>query len=339
MKKPPAAVGAGNTRKNQTFGGTMMTASKLIFPVTITLAVIALAVAGHGRSEESAPGVTPLGNGFTYQGNLDFNGGPVNDQCEFKFWLYDSATAGTLLAGPLELVGVAVTDGLFTVILDFSPFAFLETAERYLEIAVSCPSAGAGFTTLSPRQLITPTPFALTSKRANFALQSDFAFQSGTDAAFINGVTSSGIEGEQSVGVVQLFVSGPGTIVVNVSGDCNVLARRNTYDWFNGCVFFGSSEQAYGTFSFSLQADDGGGILQSQPLDVRFPGGLDGMSFAINHAFPVDTVGTVAIRHRVSYALPEDQPCIQANVFGSVYEFISNDVAVGSLNAIFVPGP
>ena len=47
-------------------GGMMMTGRKLIVPVTITLAVIALAVAGHGRSEESARGVTPLGNGFTY---------------------------------------------------------------------------------------------------------------------------------------------------------------------------------------------------------------------------------------------------------------------------------
>jgi hypothetical protein len=62
---------------------------------------------------------------------------------------------------------VTVTDGLFTVVLDFGAAAFAGSA-RWLEIAVQ-PGAGGGFTTLAPRQELTSTPNALYSRASGTA--------------------------------------------------------------------------------------------------------------------------------------------------------------------------
>src|SRR6185436_8110950 len=59
--------------------------------------------------------------------------------------------------------GVTVADGLFTVVLNtgsqFGPNAFNGEA-RWLAISVQCPG-DPGYVALSPRQLITATPYAL----------------------------------------------------------------------------------------------------------------------------------------------------------------------------------
>ena len=59
---------------------------------------------------------------------------------------------------------VAVSNGLFTVTLDFGTGIFTGPA-RWLEIGVRTANIGA-FTTLSPRQQLTPAPYALFAARA-----------------------------------------------------------------------------------------------------------------------------------------------------------------------------
>ena len=104
-----------------------------------------------------------LGASFTYQGQLVYNAAPVNDTCDFTFSLWDAAGSGAPPAGGTQiganaaLSGVTVSDGLFTVQLDFGAAAFSGDA-RWLQIAVVC-SGGAG--ALSPRQPLTPAPYAL----------------------------------------------------------------------------------------------------------------------------------------------------------------------------------
>ena len=104
-----------------------------------------------------------LGTGFTYQGRLSDASGPVDGACDLTFKLYDEAGTGTPPTGGIQ-IGVTVTklseevsDGYFTVRLDFGASAFAGDA-RWLEIAVDC---GSGATTLSPRQPLTAAPYAL----------------------------------------------------------------------------------------------------------------------------------------------------------------------------------
>ncbi|MEM8532414.1 MAG: kelch repeat-containing protein [Chloroflexota bacterium] len=102
---------------------------------------------------------------FTYQGRLEGADGPVTAVCDLQVGLWDAASAGTQQGSTEILADVAVTEGLFTVLLntqgDFGTQVF-DGGLRYLEMAVQC-GEETTFTTLAPRQALTPAPYALTS--------------------------------------------------------------------------------------------------------------------------------------------------------------------------------
>jgi len=117
-----------------------------------------------GRSIEAA---TALGNSFTYQGRLLDGGSPANGTYDLRFILFDAESGGAQVGAINTREDVTVTNGLFAVELDFGAAAFGADA-RWVEIAVR-PGSGtgtAGFTILSPRQPVSPTPFALYAKAA-----------------------------------------------------------------------------------------------------------------------------------------------------------------------------
>ena len=96
---------------------------------------------------------------FTYQGRLNDGSGPVNGSYDLTFTLLTTNVAGSAIAGPVTNSATAVTNGLFTTIVDFGAGVFTG-GSNWLEIAVRT-SGGSSFTTLTPRQQITPTPYAI----------------------------------------------------------------------------------------------------------------------------------------------------------------------------------
>jgi hypothetical protein len=99
------------------------------------------------------------GTAFTYQGRLIDNGSPGNTNYDFTFAVYDAGTGGSLVAGPITNSAVAVSAGLFTTTLDFGAGVFTG-APLWLEIGVA-PGGNGTFHTLSPRQALTPAPYAI----------------------------------------------------------------------------------------------------------------------------------------------------------------------------------
>src|SRR5690349_5539471 len=57
----------------------------------------------------------PAGSAFTYQGQLQFNNAPATGSYDFQFTLYDSASGGNAVAGPVVVLSQTVSNGLFTV--------------------------------------------------------------------------------------------------------------------------------------------------------------------------------------------------------------------------------
>jgi hypothetical protein len=76
-----------------------------------------------------------------------------------EFTIYDVTSAGSVVAGPQTNSAVGVSNGLFTVALDFG--AVFNGAARWLEIGVRPGGSASDFTTLTPRQPISPTPYAM----------------------------------------------------------------------------------------------------------------------------------------------------------------------------------
>jgi hypothetical protein len=106
------------------------------------------------------------GTAFTYQGQLNDTGSPANGSYDLTFALYNSSNpAFTNVAGPVTNSAVAVTNGLFTTLLDFGPGIFTGT-NYWLGISVRT-NGGTTFTALSPRQPLTPTPYAIFANTAS----------------------------------------------------------------------------------------------------------------------------------------------------------------------------
>ena len=108
----------------------------------------------------SAAPLPTLGTAFSYQGRLTEASAPANGSYDLRFTLFDAATAGTAVGTTLDVTGVVVTRGLFTVSLDFGSTAFTGDA-RWLEVAVRKVGATGPFATVLPRQELKPTPNAL----------------------------------------------------------------------------------------------------------------------------------------------------------------------------------
>jgi len=124
---------------------------------TLTLTIMLLTIAWAGAA--------PLGTGFTYQGRLDDSGQPANGLFDFNFKLYDAEVAGAQVgpAAGVNISAVTVTDGVFSVTLDFGS-AFNGSA-RWLEISVNT-NLATPLNALTPRQPVQPTPYALYAAEA-----------------------------------------------------------------------------------------------------------------------------------------------------------------------------
>jgi hypothetical protein len=107
----------------------------------------------------------PMGTAFTYQGRLTDGEGPAQGQYDFRFTLYDTATGTNRIGSSVMAYEVPVENGLFCVQVDFGPEAF-KGAARWLEIGVRVPPPPRelrSYTPLSPRQAVTPAPYALSA--------------------------------------------------------------------------------------------------------------------------------------------------------------------------------
>ncbi len=101
------------------------------------------------------------GTAFTYQGRLNDGANPASGVYDLRFTIYDLASGGAGQGGPVTNAATGVTNGLFTVTLNFDAGVFTG-ANRFLEIGVRTNGGGA-FSVLAPREPITATPYAITA--------------------------------------------------------------------------------------------------------------------------------------------------------------------------------
>jgi len=125
----------------------------------LTLAVLAAVIPGPSSPGQSAVSATA----FSYQGRLNAEGSPANGFYDLRFAIFNFATNGNQVGPMLTQSGIATSNGLFTVTLDFGAGSF-DGSGRWLEIAVRTNGAGP-FNMLSPRQMIARTPYAITASR------------------------------------------------------------------------------------------------------------------------------------------------------------------------------
>ena len=125
---------------------------------------------------------------FVYQGRLTDSGTAANGNYDLQFTLFDGLSGGTQIGSTQAINTVAVSNGVFSVSLDFGASSF-SGANRFLEISAR-PSGVGSFTLLAPRQQVTATPYAIRSANASTA---DTAINAttATNATQLGGVPAS----------------------------------------------------------------------------------------------------------------------------------------------------
>ena len=118
---------------------------------------------------------------FKYQGKLT-DAGAAQATYQMQFKLFDALAGGSQIDATVENASVAVTDGVFSVNLDFGANVFTG-ADRFLEISVRR-SASENYTTLNPRQQIASSPYSI---RTLSAQQADMSL----DSQKLGGVSAS----------------------------------------------------------------------------------------------------------------------------------------------------
>lgn len=106
------------------------------------------------------------GTTFTYQGRLRSGDNPAAGPYDLTFALYNQAAGGEQQGPVVNRGGVLVSNGLFSVELDFGATA-LNGEERWLEIGVLKAGDPGPATVLQPRQRLTSTPYATRAAAAS----------------------------------------------------------------------------------------------------------------------------------------------------------------------------
>jgi len=228
----------------------------------VVLALLALSTLNPQPSNCYAQGTV-----FTYQGQLQNSGSPASGTYNLKFSLFATNTTGVPIAGPVTNNGVVVTSGLFTVQVDFCPGAFAG-GTNWLQIGVETNLAGS-FTTLTPRQQLTPVPYAIFAESADSL--PGLLVQSNTNGA-PNIIGGSPLNFVAS-GVVGAAVGGGG------AADYSGAAYANSVTADFGTVGGGRGNQASG-FVSTIAGGDG----NTASLDDAFIGGGWGNSAANDDA-------------------------------------------------------
>lgn len=188
---------------------------------------------------------------FTYQGRLVDGSLAANGTYEMRFRLFDAETDGTQQPQPTPITldftvagnnPVSVTNGVFTVKLDFTSAAF-PGAARFLEISVRR-NAIDPFTQLNPRQPVTSAPQTLRSLSSSSSdglsivcvlCVTDAHIQS-IDGGKVTGTVASATTAVNISGIVPIANGGTGSSVKNFV-DLSTTQTINGHKTFGNVTF------------------------------------------------------------------------------------------------------
>lgn len=199
-------------------------------------------------------------NAITYQGRLSDNGVAANGIYDLSFQVFGAPVGGSQVGPTLTNANLVVSDGVFTATLNFGFNVFLG-ADRWLQIGVRSNGNVGAYIPLSPRQLFTPTPYALYTPTAGTA--GGVAGNSITGDGIQNDtITGDKIAGGQVVKSLNglydsVFLSAGANVTVTQNGNSLEISALNLEGWrLSGNTGTTPSQNFIGT-------------TDNQPLDLR----------------------------------------------------------------------
>jgi hypothetical protein len=220
----------------------------------------------------SLTNASPLGSAFTYQGRLNDGANAANNLYDLDFTLFDVPVGGSQLGLSVTYSGYPISNGLFTVTLDFGATPF-NGADRWLQIQVRTNGGRTPppWTLLSPRQPLTPLPYALYAPSAGSAVTaSNVAPLSVTAGSIAEGAITAGklasgqvVKSLNGLSDVVTLSAGTNVTLATSGNDLKISATPGTVVTNAGWGISGNS----GTTSANFL-----GTTDGQPLELRVNG-------------------------------------------------------------------
>ena len=293
---------------------------------------------------------------FTYQGKLNDGGNPANASYDMQFRLFDVAGAGqgTQQGATLTNPTVAVTNGNFTVSLDFGAAVFISGADRFLEISIRPAGSTGGYTSLAPRQKLTSAPYSVRSVNANSADTLSTACIGCVQNSNINSVAGSKVTGavanatnatnaatsENVSGIVAIENGGTGSAkqnFIDLTSDQTITGNKA----FNGIVsasaLSGDGSGLNNLFSIYNFGGAVGSISTTGGIWV-FPGSIATTTITVNGIQKITGSATAALGFSVNTNVDvEINLCYQNTTGGTTVQFspVSNHATVTQFLSTF----
>jgi hypothetical protein len=218
------------------------------------------------------------GTGFTYQGRLFIGDVPANGLYDLQFTNYDAAAGGNAL-GAFNTNALPVTNGLFTVTLDFG--AVFDGTPRWLEISERTNNVGA-FATLAPRQLLAAAPYATYAASAGTVPGLTILQNSSGAPNVIAGSTANSV----ASGVFGATISGGDQNTIQDSGQYATIGGGDDNTIQTACpttTIGGGADNTIQNFSYKATIGGGGGnTIMTNSEEATISGG-DGNTINIGN--------------------------------------------------------
>jgi hypothetical protein len=238
---------------------------------------------------------------FTYQGQLKRAGTPLNGPIDARFSLWMHSTGQSpeqQIGSALALDSVEVANGLFNVELDFGQDALNGNA-RWLQIEIHDHADPPGtFTTLTPRQPLTPTPYALQTRGIVVTDNGNVGIGTKSPATrlHIKGAVGEGVRidraADESANAVWVgFYDSDETPIGYVGAGRSSDPRTVLASYLGDVQLYTSSGPAVtakpdGTVGIGTTAPVGGLHIRHQPGDVGGTLALEGSTYTYLGFFP-----------------------------------------------------
>ena len=228
-----------------------------------------------------ASGAYSQGTGFTYQGQLNNSGNVASGNYDFRFKLFLDSFGNTQAGGTVLSNGVPVTNGLFTVAIDFGSGVFNGTS-YWLEVGVRT-NGGGSYTSLAPLQAVTASPYAIFANNAGNATTATTAITA-TTATTATTASAVGANGVNNVAIQNNAVTAAKIAGGQVVKGLNGLQDAVTLSAGTNVTITPSGQTltiaaSGGTTGWSLTGNAGTtagtqfvGTTDNQPLELRVNG-------------------------------------------------------------------
>lgn len=227
-----------------------------------------------------------VGTQFTYQGELLDNGSPANGIYDLQVNLHYNENNNTKV-DVFNLPDVEVTNGLFSVVVDYGDLPF-DGEARFLEFRVRPGDATGSYETLSPKQRINTTPYAI---QAEFAVNGASPWMdNGSDISYSNQVfvgnrnTVSGsqltVDSAANESPLRVFINGTTRLIVQENGGTSIGINQDAP--FRGLNVRGDATQGFDAHGFVKAAaiiECGIGDVGTSGNSIRFFNNVNGNDF------------------------------------------------------------